>query len=104
MAIDDIESGDKPLAPLLIESANRAAQALDRFGQIVAFGDELVAARAGEIGRRVGEPGLFLVRFRPALGKFGDATLRAIEPLAPGRPFSADCAAAGRARLSRAGD
>ena len=43
MAVDDIESGDEPLAPLLIERANRAAQALDRFGQIVALGDELVA-------------------------------------------------------------
>ena len=45
MVVDDVESGDEPLAPLLIEGANRAAQALDRFGQIVALGDELVAAR-----------------------------------------------------------
>src|SRR6202020_1904747 len=44
MVVDDVESGDEPLAPLLIEGANRAAQALDRFGQIVALGDELVAA------------------------------------------------------------
>src|SRR5580692_1967603 len=44
MAIDDVESSDEALAPFLIESANRAAQPLDRFRQIIALGDELVAA------------------------------------------------------------
>ena len=35
----------EPLAPLLVQRADRAAQALDRFGQVVALGDKLVAAR-----------------------------------------------------------
>ena len=62
------------------------------------------AARAGEIGRRVGERGLFPLRFRPALGKFADAALRPIAPLAPGRPLGGDRGAPDGARLSLACD
>ena len=44
MAVDDLEGGDEPLAPLLVQGMDRAAQALDRLGQVVALGDQLVAA------------------------------------------------------------
>ncbi len=62
------------------------------------------AASAGEIGRRVGEFRFFLLRFRAALGKFGDAALRPIAPLVPGRPLGRDRRAAGGARRGLAGD
>ena len=62
------------------------------------------AAGAGEIGRRVGEAGLFPLRFRPALGEFGDPALRPVAPLIPGRPLGRDRRAAGGARRSLAGD
>ena len=44
MPINDLERGEEALAPLLVQGMDRAAQALDRLGQIVALGDELVAA------------------------------------------------------------
>ena len=44
MAVDDLESGDEALAPFLVQGMDRAAQALDRLGQVVALGDKLVAA------------------------------------------------------------
>ena len=44
MAVDDLEGGEEPLAPLLVQGMDRAAQALDRLGQVVALGDQLVAA------------------------------------------------------------
>ena len=44
MPVDDLERGDEPLAPLLVQGMDRAAQALDRLGQVVALGDQLVAA------------------------------------------------------------
>ena len=44
MAVDDLERGDEALAPLLVQGMDRAAQALDRLGQVVALGDQLVAA------------------------------------------------------------
>ncbi len=43
MAVDNVESGDEPLAPFLIEGANRGPQAFDRLSQVVGLGDELVA-------------------------------------------------------------
>ena len=39
MRVDDLESGEEPLAPFLVESLDRGAQTLDRLGQIVALGD-----------------------------------------------------------------
>ena len=45
MRVDDLESGDEPHAPLLVQGMDRAAQALDCFGQVVALGDKLVPAR-----------------------------------------------------------
>ena len=43
--VDDVEGGEEPLASLLVEAADRAAQPLDRLGQVVALGDQPVAAR-----------------------------------------------------------
>ena len=44
MAVDDLERGEEPLASFLVQGMDRAAQALDRLGQVVALGDQLVAA------------------------------------------------------------
>src|SRR5271165_2989617 len=45
MAVDHVEGGDEALAAFLVERADRLSQALDRFAQVVALGDQLVAAR-----------------------------------------------------------
>src|SRR5579883_2417086 len=44
MLVDDVEGGDEPFAALLVQAADRDAQALYRLDQIVAFGDEPRAA------------------------------------------------------------
>ena len=82
----------------------------ERVGGLLARGFRLAmfvgerAARAGEIGRRVGELRPLPLRFRPALGKLGDAALRMGKPLIPGRPLGDDRDAPRGARRSLAGD
>ena len=38
MAVDRLEGGEQPRAAFAVEAADRAAQAVDRLGQFVAFG------------------------------------------------------------------
>ena len=61
-------------------------------------------ARRAKVGRRVGEAGALPLRFRQPLGEFGDAALRPIAPLMPGRPLAADRGAPRGARRSLARD
>ena len=62
------------------------------------------AARPRKVGRGVGELRPLALRFRPALAKLGDAALRAIAPLIPGRPLCDDCGAPRGSRGSLAGN
>ena len=62
------------------------------------------AARAGEIGRRVGELRPLPLRFRPTFGEFGDAVLRMAKPFIPRRALGDDCGAPRGARRNPARD
>ena len=62
------------------------------------------AARAGEIGRRVGQALALPLRFRLPVGKLGDAALRMGKPPIPGRPLGDDRGASRGARRSFARD
>ena len=57
VAVDDFEGGDEPLAALLVEAADGGPEPLDRLGQIIALGDQPVAAclDLGEPRRRRGD-------------------------------------------------